>query len=416
MAAAPSWGNGNVEGLQGDAPGPVTNGQYGHAPLPPTTWAGGTPGQGQHFTQQPGAMAPSWGGGNGQGATQPQPGGAAPSWGPPSASNPTPGQGYFNPQPGGMAPSLGPPTASNPTPVQVATHTVDPNGPLQMQPQQPPPYAGYGSNPPPPPPSSNPLQPNPGEIAGMAPANIQQFGGTPTVNPTYAHSANQQYLTGNAAQINPNSAQSYLNQYGNVLGMGLAPEFQQQQAALAQSNAARGITNSGAAGQLESNLLGQQAGAYANAYAPMVGQAFGYQQSDLTGNAANQQQMALANLGFGNAALGATAGYQQQANLSNQSASNEANLMNANYYNQDRYTNAGAYNSFMNELFGQGASLYGSDTSAYLNSFGPQTGVTNAMNANLQGQQGAYSSVYGQAIGAQQQQEQQAMTAFAAGG
>lgn len=246
-------------------------------------------------------------------------------------------------------------------------------------------YTGYGSGAPPSGPiSTNPLKPNPNEIAGLGPANIQQFGGTPNVDPTYAQ----------AASINPNSAQSYLNQYGSMLQKGMAPEFQQQRAALAQADAARGLSHSGSGAELETNLMGQQAGAYANAYAPMVSQAFGYQQQDLTGNA----------------------GYKQQANLANQQASNDANVLNANFYNQDRYTNAGAYNQFQNELFGQGASLYGSDTSAYLNSFGPSTGVTNAMNSALQGQQSAYASVYGQASAAQAQQEQAAMMAAAAGG
>lgn len=296
--------------------------------------------------------------------------------------------------------------------------------------------------------STNPLQPSPGEIAATAPANIQQFGATPVINPTYAQAAQQSYLTGNAAQqgyaagnanlVDPNSAQSYLNQYGQMLMAGLQPGFQQQDQALAQSLASRGITNSGSAAQLEGNLQGQQAAAFANAYSPMIGQAFGYQQQDLTGNqaaqnqfglanlgyantalgqnAAYQQQMGLADLGYGNAALGANAGYQQQANLTNAAASNQTNELNAGYYNQDRYTNAGAYNQYQNELFNQGSSVYGTDLAAYLNSFGPSTGVTNAMSQGLAGEQNIYGQVYGAALGQQQQQENQAAMLLAMGG
>lgn len=208
-------------------------------------------------------------------------------------------------------------------------------------------------------------------INATAPANIQSFGGTAQVAPTYA----------NAATIDPANAQSYLNQYEGALYSSLQPGFEQQDQQLAQSNAARGITNSGSAGQLEGNLYGQQAAALASGMTPLVSQGFGYAQQDVTGNAANQQTVNLANAGYGNT----------------------ASMYNANAYNTDVNANASAYNNYQNELLGYGSGEQNALLSAYLNSYGPNTGVESVANTGA----GNTGSVYGNVFNQQLQNEQQ---------
>lgn len=424
--AAPSWGGGGGQGAgagqQPPPPGflpPSHGGLFGHAPLPPNF---------QHVG----------------------PGGAAPSWGPPTATNPTPGQGYGAPAPGGAAPSWGPPSAANPTPGQGAfnpgqattlnlnpqqsalANAIDPTtglpvsqprGPGGNAPGQPrtgpdpnAPYAGYGTGAPVgTPPGSDPLHPDPASIAGLGPANIQQFGGTPTVDPTYAQAAGQNFLTGNAALVNPNQNMAYMQQYEQLLGTSLAPQFQSQDQSLSDQLAARGLTTSGSGQYLQNQLYGQQAAALASGLQPIVSQGYGYTQQDIQGNQGAQNQFGLANLGYGNQALGTNAAYAQQANLANAGASNEANILNANYYNQDRTANYGAYNNFQNELLGLGSGQLSAEQAAYLNSFGPNSGVTSAYGNALTGANNAYSSVYGNAL-AQQTAELNAAAAAAAGG
>lgn len=261
-----------------------------------------------------------------------------------------------------------------------------PNGPLQSTMQYAPqPYTGYGTGAPQATSfSNNPLQPNPGEIAGLGPANVQQFGGTPTVNPTYA----------NAAMVDPNQNLAYMQQYEQLLGTSLAPQFQSQDQQMADQLAARGLTTSGAGQYLTNQLYGQQAAALATGLQPIVSQGYGYSQQDIQGNQA----------------------YQNQANFANAGASNEADVLNAQLYNQDRYANYGAYNNFENELLGLGGGQLSAQQAAYLNSFGPSTGVESAYGSALTGMQNAYGSVYGQAVNSQNQQMQQAAMFAAAGG
>jgi hypothetical protein len=208
-------------------------------------------------------------------------------------------------------------------------------------------------------------------INATAPANIQSFGGTAQVAPTYA----------NAATIDPANAQSYLNQYEGALYSSLQPGFEQQDQQLAQSNAARGITNSGSAGQLEGNLYGQQAAALASGMTPLVSQGFGYAQQDVTGNAANQQTVNLANAGYGNT----------------------ASMYNANAYNTDVNANASAYNNYQNELLGYGSGEQNSLLSAYLNSYGPNTGVESVANTGAGNTGSVYGNVFGEQLNNQNQ-------------
>jgi len=231
-------------------------------------------------------------------------------------------------------------------------------------------------------------------MSSTAPAPMQAFGGTPNVAPTYASAA-----SGNAAQIDPATAQQYLSQYEGALGQSLQPGFQQQQQQLEGDLASRGIQDSGAASYDMGNLLGQQAATYASNIQPMISQGFGYAQQDANTNVGNQQQMGLTNLG-----------YQQEANMANAGYGNTASMTNANYYAQDRNANASAYNNYQNELFGQGASEQNALLAAYLGSYGPQTGVTNAMGSAM-GNQG---SIYGNMFNTATQGEYNALSSGAA--
>jgi hypothetical protein len=202
-------------------------------------------------------------------------------------------------------------------------------------------------------------------INATAPASIQSFGGTAQVAPTYA----------TAATVNPASAQQYLNQYEGAVNTALAPQFQQQDQALAQSDAARGITNSGSAGQLQTNLQGQQASALSSAYEPLIGQGMSNAQADTTLNATNQQT----------------------TNLADAAAGNTASTYNANAYNTDVDANASAYNNYQNELLQYGSGEQNSLLTAYLNSYGPNSGVSSAYNTGLSGSQSVYGNVLGEA-------------------
>lgn len=150
----------------------------------------------------------------------------------------------------------------------------------------------------------------------------------------------------NPSYVNPQQSQQYMQQYEQMVAQGLAPEFAQQQQQLQDSSAARGISSSGAAGQLQSDLLGQQAAAYAQGIQPIISQGYGYSQQDL-----------MANMGAAN---------------------------------QASYYNAGTYNQYENELM-----------SAYLNSFGPNTGVQGAYGSAIGGLGSTYGSVYGQGLAGQ---------------
>ena len=178
---------------------------------------------------------------------------------------------------------------------------------------------------------------------GTAPAGVQAFGPTP--------------------YINPQNSQQYLREYEAALQKAMGPQFKQQNLQLAQQNAARGITNSGAASYLQGNLLGQQAGALATADEPLIGQAMGNTQSDIMANAAA--------------------------------------------YNQDRYANFNDYNSYLNELFGAGQQTQSQLEEALLGSYGPNAGVGSMFGTAESGMNQAYTNVFdemlasqGQALGA----------------
>lgn len=207
---------------------------------------------------------------------------------------------------------------------------------------------------------------SPGNIGATAPAPYQAFGSIPQIDPTYY----------SAALADPFQQQQYLKQYDTLYTKGLQPFFNQQQLGLSQDLAARGISDSSAASYNMGNLEGQQAGQVAQGEAPMVSQAFGYTQQDV-----------LANQAATNAAR------QYGADAANQAA-----LTNANFYNQAVTGNQAAYNWYLQQLYGSGANEQMALLSAYLNSFGPQTGVTNAMGQELGGMGNIYGDIYGSAL------------------
>jgi hypothetical protein len=146
--------------------------------------------------------------------------------------------------------------------------------------------------------------------------------------------------------VDPTQSTAYMQQYEQLVAQGLAPQFAQQQQQLQDSTAARGISNSGAGAYLQGNLTGEQAAAYAQGISPIVQQGYGYTQQDL---------------------------------MANQGAANAAS-----------YYNAGTYNNYLNEL-----------QTAYLNSYGPNTGVTSAYGSAVGG---IGSTVGGAYAGAEQGQ------------
>lgn len=214
-----------------------------------------------------------------------------------------------------------------------------------------------------------------GTTSGGTPSGSSGSGNTPTpapqgfgtlgyVNPAYADPTQN--------QVNPAQNTAYMQQYEQLVAQGLAPQFAQQEQYLQDSDAARGISNSGAASYLQGNLLGQQGAAYANAISPIVQQGYGYTQQDIMSNQGVAQQDLMANQGAANA---------------------------ASYYN------AGTYNNYLDAL-----------QSAYLNSFGPNTGVTNAFGTAVGGIGQTVGGVYQGELALQQQELQAAAAAAGAGG
>lgn len=205
-------------------------------------------------------------------------------------------------------------------------------------------------------PQGTPLQP--GNVAATAPLPYQQFGSIASVNP---------------AMLDP---ASYYAQYGQYVSQGMQPYFQQQQQQLNADLRARGIQDSGAAGYLEGNLLGQQG--------------------------AQVEQGALR--------------YGTEGALSNQQAANQAAYFNAGQYANATQQNFDAYNNYLQQLLGLGGGELGGLQSAYLNSFGPNTGVQSGFGSVLSGTGKTYGDVYSGAQQAQAQQMQMAMMALGAGG
>jgi hypothetical protein len=238
--------------------------------------------------------------------------------------------------------------ATNSLAGEVSTPTFQASGNVPTQPMPSQPSQPIGGTPAPAPGTA--LNPSTGSITAGSPLPVTDFGPIASVAPTY---------------VNPIQAKQYMQQYLQYLKQAQAPGNKQQMQALNDSLAARGITSSGAAGQLQANLLGQQAAAYAQGASPIVSQGFGYAQQDTTGNAA---------------------------------AANNASLVNSQYYNQAVNTDAQDYNNYQTMLENQGYNTYTDLNNAYLQSYAPNPGVESAYGADLSGVLGAYSGIYDSAL------------------
>jgi hypothetical protein len=222
-------------------------------------------------------------------------------------------------------------------------------------------------------------------VASDAPLPIQDFGNLPSVSPTYSSYAAQV----GPNLIDPNQSGQYAQTAYSENAAALAPTFQQQQQNLQDSDAARGISSSGAAAQLQGNLLGQQSATLAGADEPITAQGYGYSQADLVGNQAAQ-------IGTGEF----NSGQQQQVNLTNTGAANQATGVNANYYADALASNAGSYNNYLNEIENQGYNTGNEGYGAYLNSYLPNSGVQTTIGGAESAGTTGYNTAYGAAQGA----------------
>jgi ABC-type cobalt transport system substrate-binding protein len=258
-------------------------------------------------------------------------------------------------------------------------------------------------------------QPTAAQIASTAPVPVQDFGATAQVNPTYAQAAAAVAPSqAQAATVDPNQSAAYMQQAYAQNAAALAPTFAQQQSQLQDSSAARGISNSGAAGYLQGNLQGQQASALASADEPITAQGYSYSQADLSQNQANQQATNFANQNANNQVNEYNASNQQAVNSQNAQASNAASDTNAQYYQNNVNADANDYNAYLSALYGSGSGEANSLLSAYLNSFGPNTGVESTINTQEGATANTYNNVYNSA--AQQQAQTEQTAALAAGG
>ena len=206
---------------------------------------------------------------------------------------------------------------------------------------------------------------------GTAPAPLSAFGATPSVTPTYA----------SAALVNPAYNQSYLNQQEQANAAALQPTFQAQDQSEQDQLAARGISSSGAAQDLTNQLYGQQAATLASADSSAIGQQAGYVQSDVAANQANTQAV----------------------NTGNAATANAASATNAGYYDQALTGNATTYNDYLATLESQGYNTSNEAYTAYLNSFGPNSGVTSAYTGAAGTAGGAYANAYNTSVAGEDQ-------------
>jgi hypothetical protein len=260
--------------------------------------------------------------------------------------------------------------------------------------------------------------PTPAATASMAPLPVQDFGALPSITPTYAAGASAAGGTpvnaaqSTAATVDPNQSKAYMDAAYAQEAQALAPQFQQQQMNLQDSSAARGISSSGAAGELQGNLLGQQASALAAADAPITQQGYQYSQNDIAQNQANQQQSGLANqqadiaTGEYNSSQQQqnnqyNAGLTEQNNQYNAGVGNTAAQENANYYASALGTNESNYNNYLATLENQGYNTSNEELGAYLNSYLPNSGVTSTITGAQQAGSNAYNGAYGAQVSGQ---------------
>lgn len=208
--------------------------------------------------------------------------------------------------------------------------------------------------------------PTAAQAGADAPLPLQSFGATPTVTPSYA----------SAATVNPQISQAQINQGEALNAQALAPTFQNQDQTNQDQLAARGISSSGAAADLTNQLYQGQSATLAQADVPLVSQGMSYGQADIAANQTNEQGTNLFNAGEGTAASGTNAGYYDQAVTGD----------------------ATTYNNYLSTIEGQGYNTSNEAYTAYLNSFGPNSGVTSSFGGAVQGIGNAATGAYDSSV------------------
>jgi hypothetical protein len=184
-------------------------------------------------------------------------------------------------------------------------------------------------------------------------AGYYGYGATPQANTVSASTTSTPNFS--PAYIDPNQNQEYLQQYEQEFEQGVAPTFALQQSQLQDSNAARGISNSGAASYLQGNLLGQQAAATAAGIDPILQQAYGNTQQDILTNYGtyNNQNAELLSAYLGSYAPASGVGSLYGSEIGGQNQAYESTVNAQNQALEEIGSAAGAY-------FTGGASLAGS--------------------------------------------------------
>lgn len=190
----------------------------------------------------------------------------------------------------------------------------------------------------------------PQQIAQAQPLPFSSFGSIPQIAPTYTTPAMN-------PDANPMMDQGMMNQYEAMVQRSLDPTFQAQQQAQDESLASRGIFNSTAAQDAQTQLQGTQSATLAGAYAPII-------QTGMTG----QQSAASQNANAANS-----------ANAFNATAANEATAGNAATQLGITQGDQSNYNAFEAALLGQGATQGGNVFQNYLSSFQPQGAALNTL-------------------------------------
>lgn len=273
---------------------------------------------------------------------------------------------------------------------------------------QPLPFSAFGSIPQIAPTFTAPATIDPNAV-GTAPASaVGPFGQMP--NSTVADPGAM-----GAAGVDPNAAAGFANQFEQAVAKSLQPTFQSQQQAQDEAMAARGIFNSTAAQDQQTQLQEAQGATLAGAQAPIIQAGFNAAESNAQQNAAQQQQSLAASYAAKVAAGQQTSAQEQaayaatyganvsgaeqtssqaqqsgltsynayeQALLANQAAANNANTYNATAANQATAGNAATqlgvtqgdqsnYNAFEQALLGYGNQLGQAGYGALLNSYSP---------------------------------------------
>ena len=224
------------------------------------------------------------------------------------------------------------------------------------------------------------LLPSANQLGQFAPLTFSDMGQIPQVQAaTMQMPQNMQ-----AATIDPNTLPGALQQYAQLAQSTLAPQFQQQNQQLQAQLAQNGIFNSSAAGQAETNLMGNQDAALSSAISPLVADFANFYQQDQTGNAANRQAANAANFQGG-----------LDVGFANQNATNNANSTNASTYGNIVQGDLNAANTYLQGLNTGQNTLDSGLLSSGLQTYDPSVnGSTNLINQGLGDASQAYTNAF----------------------